>query len=336
MTTIAINDINEAPTSLDISAADVAENQAVGAVVGDISVSDPDIGDIHTLTLLSDAGGRFALDGASLIVNGPLDFEATPSHDVEIRATDAAGVSIDRSFTITVNDANDAPTNLTLDNSNIDENSANGSVIGALSVMDQDPADTHVYSLIDDAGGLFALDGAALVVSGPLDFEAQNSHSVTIRATDTAGDSVGQTFDVFLNDVVESFVGTAAADVITGDAGDNDIQGLAGDDTLDGAGGNDTLLGGEGQDQLTLGTGTDQAVGAVSDFFGDVILICQQTMNWSFLTSISIVRRQIFRLPRHGCPLISMQTVPLMGHSPCTATSVVANSWLWARRAKPR
>jgi Ca2+-binding RTX toxin-like protein len=57
--------------------------------------------------------------------------------------------------------------------------------------------------------------------------------------------------------VIESPVGTAAAEHLVGGNCDDEIYGLGGRDTLDGVGGDDALYGGTGRDLLRGGTGND-------------------------------------------------------------------------------
>jgi Ca2+-binding RTX toxin-like protein len=56
---------------------------------------------------------------------------------------------------------------------------------------------------------------------------------------------------------VENILGSAYADVFTGDSAANTLNGGAGNDSLIGGAGNDTLIGGLGNDTLSGGTGTD-------------------------------------------------------------------------------
>ena len=67
-------------------------------------------------------------------------------------------------------------------------------------------------------------------------------------------------------------VGTAGADVLTGDLGPDSLSGMAGNDVINGLGGNDTIDGGAGSDTLSGGDGNDLIYGghAVGDL-GDSI-----------------------------------------------------------------
>ncbi|MCH3873826.1 hypothetical protein LZC35_08925, partial [Campylobacter jejuni] len=56
--TIAVTNVNEAPTNATLSAATVAENAANGTVVGTVTGTDPDAGSTLTYSLTNNAGGR--------------------------------------------------------------------------------------------------------------------------------------------------------------------------------------------------------------------------------------------------------------------------------------
>jgi len=95
---------NAAPTAIALSHSTIAENSAVGALVGALSTADPDTGDTFTYQLLDDAGGRFALNGNLIEVAGALDFETATSHQVTVRVMDSGGFTRDETFTIGVTD----------------------------------------------------------------------------------------------------------------------------------------------------------------------------------------------------------------------------------------
>jgi hypothetical protein len=66
--------------------------------------------------------------------------------------------------------------------------------VGTLSADDPDAGETFTFSLVDDAGGLFAIDGNDIVVAGALDFETATTHEVTVRVTDSAGNTFDKVF----------------------------------------------------------------------------------------------------------------------------------------------
>ncbi|MFO0180472.1 MAG: cadherin domain-containing protein, partial [bacterium] len=124
---------------------------------------------------------------------------------------DAAGLTSTTQVTITIQGANDAPHDL-LGALSIAENAANGSAVGTLTRSDVDSGDTATYSLVDDAGGRFAINSSTGVVSvangSLLDREAAANHNITVRVTDTAGATYDEVMTVTLTDVDEFDVGS--------------------------------------------------------------------------------------------------------------------------------
>ncbi|MCK5041472.1 MAG: cadherin domain-containing protein, partial [Sphingomonadales bacterium] len=143
---VTVNDINEPPVDIELANDSVDEN-AAGAVVGALSVVDPDAGDTHTY-VVSDA--RFeVVNGELKLVDGvSLDFEAEPSINIDVTATDENGLSFTETMTVNVLDTGDAPTDIIIDNLSVMENDA-GAVIGNVSVVDPDVGDSFSYVVSD-------------------------------------------------------------------------------------------------------------------------------------------------------------------------------------------
>ena len=137
---IEIVDRNEAQTDLGLDNMTVQEN-APGAVIGNLTVVDPDAGDSQTFAV---SDSRFeVVDGQLKLKDGiALDFESEPVVNVTVTATDRGGHSIAEQFTIGVGDVNEAQTALSLDGANVPENAA-GAVIGNLTVVDPDAGDSQ-------------------------------------------------------------------------------------------------------------------------------------------------------------------------------------------------
>jgi len=183
--TISVIDKNEPPTDISFTGTAVPENTADGTVVGTLSGTDLN-GDLLTFSLLDDAGGRFAIDGADLVVaDGTLlDYESASGHDVTVEVSDGE-FTCNETFTIGVTDENDAPTGISLNGNSVVENAATITVVGTLSGTDPD-GDSLTFSLLNNAGGRFGLVEAALVVADGtlLDYEAASSHDVTVEVSD--------------------------------------------------------------------------------------------------------------------------------------------------------
>lgn len=112
---------------------------------------------------------------------------------------------------------NEAPFDLAIDDSHVAENAPAGTLVGTVSADDPDPEDVLSYSLVDNAGGLFAIDSAtgALTTTAALDHEAQASYDLVIRATDPDGLSTQRIVTISVDDVNEA--PTAAADNVAVD-----------------------------------------------------------------------------------------------------------------------
>ncbi len=179
-----------------------------------------------------------------------MDNAAHDPVEVEIKLTDD---NLSTTATVTVKSAttpppsNAAPTGLSLSAGNVQENAAAGTVVGTLAATDPNAGDRFTYTLLDDAGGRFAVQGDRLVVTRGdlLDFEQKASHDVRVRVTDSGGLSLDKTLTISLTDMVDTFMGTSAR---------NRIIGTAGDDVINGRGGKDTLAGLTGRDRFVFDT----------------------------------------------------------------------------------
>ncbi len=209
-------------TDTNAAANAVLETAINGTAVG-LTAFAAEPGETVTYTLTDSAGGLFAIGLATGIVTkaAALDAETAQSHNITVRATSTSGKTKDRAFSITVTDdtsefAVGAITDTNAGANEVLESAANGSTVGiTASASDADVTDTITYSLDDDAGGRFAIDGSTGIVTvadtGLIDFETQTSHNITVRATSTDTSSSTQGFTItVLNDVSDDGLVPAA------------------------------------------------------------------------------------------------------------------------------
>ena len=243
------DDTSEASVSAisdnDGSANSVSESAANGTAVGVTALAtDADATDDVTYSLDDDAGGRFAIDGTTGVItvadNSLLDFETTTSHTVTVKATSDDGSTSTQTFTINLTDVNDESVSAVTDNdgtaNSVAEDAANGTAVGVTALAtDADAADTVSYSLDDDAGGRFTIDGSTGVITvadtSLIDFETATSHDVTVKATSTDGSTSTQTFTIDVGDINETPTDismTLAPEVIETDLSMDFEAGLAG------------------------------------------------------------------------------------------------------------
>ncbi|AKE63138.1 Alkaline phosphatase [Microcystis aeruginosa NIES-2549] len=215
--TITVNDVNETPTDLLLSATTVNENVAPNTVIGTFSSTDPDTGNSFTYSLIAGTGdtdnSAFSIVGNQLQINNSPDFETKNSYSIRVKTTDQGGLSFEKTLTITVNDVNEnpsnqAPTDLALSATTVDENVPVNTVIGTFSSTDPDTGNSFTYSLIAGTGDTdntaFSIVGNQLQINNSPDFETKNSYSIRVKTTDQGGLSVEKTLTITVNDVNET------------------------------------------------------------------------------------------------------------------------------------
>ncbi|MFM2043119.1 MAG: hypothetical protein RLY86_1695, partial [Pseudomonadota bacterium] len=193
------------PVDADGATNTVLEGAAAGTAVG-ITVSAPDpSGAALIYSLTQDAGGRFAIDGKTGVVTvadaGKLDFETATSHSITAQASDGKGGVSTQTFTIAVTNAlPTTPTDTDATANSVVEGAAAGTLVGLTAAATDPNGPAVTYLLTDDAGGRFSIDATTGVVSvkdgTKLDFEAAESLSVTVQASDGRGGVSTQTFAI--------------------------------------------------------------------------------------------------------------------------------------------
>ena len=208
---------NQAPTNLALSATTVDENVPVNTVIGTFSTTDPDTGNSFTYSLIAGTGDTdntaFSIVGNQLQINNSPDFETKNSYSIRVKTTDQGGLSFEKTLTITVNDVNETPTNqaptdLALSATTVNENVPVNTVIGTFSSTDPDTGNTFTYSLIAGTGDTdntaFSIVGNQLQINNSPDFETKNSYSIRVKTTDQGGLSFEKTLTITVNDVSET------------------------------------------------------------------------------------------------------------------------------------
>ncbi|WP_281401749.1 hypothetical protein [Microvirga soli] len=136
---------------------------------------------------------------------------------------------------------------------------------GQLTVKAFDVSQGHSYTLLDDAGGLFALtaNGTVIVKDGiKLDYEQAQSHQIRVQVKDGLGAAYEQWVQIQVADVAnENLTGSAGADVLKGGGFSDTFRGSGGNDALYGGLGNDRLYGDSGNDKIYGGAGNDRLYG---------------------------------------------------------------------------
>lgn len=130
----------------------------------------------------------------------------TPSGDVVCSSTGASSKNVAVSGTVTK--ANEAPINVALTLTAIDENVAANTVVGTLSSTDPDTGNTFTYLLVDGDGNAdnaaFNITGSNLRITASPNFETKNSYSIRIRTTDQGDLWFEKSVTITIKDVNEA------------------------------------------------------------------------------------------------------------------------------------
>ena len=193
---IDVADVND-PTDLELSNATVNEADA-GAVIGDLTVTDPDHTSGFSYTVSDD---RFeVVNGQLKLKDGvALDYEQETQVSIDITVTDPDSFDYTENFTIDVTDINNEPSDLSLSNTAVNEAEA-GAAIGDLTVTDPDHTSGFSYTVSDDRfevvnGQLKLKDGVAL------DYEQETQVSIDITVTDPDSFDYTETFAIDVTDI---------------------------------------------------------------------------------------------------------------------------------------
>lgn len=219
--TVQVQDVNEPPSLFVMSAYVIAENSGNGTIISSVAASDPDPADTITYSIVgANASSPFMIDRVTGVISvnnsSLLNFEASPTFLLTVRATDSGGLFADQSIPVTLLNINEAPTSLTMTGGTFAENSTAGTAVGRITGTDPDAGTTLTYALLDSAAGSFAIDstsGNITVAAGAvLNYEAARSHTITASATDALGLAIIQTFTVSISNVND--LPSASADSI--------------------------------------------------------------------------------------------------------------------------
>ncbi|MEQ8415692.1 MAG: Ig-like domain-containing protein [Imperialibacter sp.] len=103
--------------------------------------------------------------------------------------------------------ANEAPTDIALSFSTINENQPVGTAVGSFSTSDVNATDTHSYSLVAGSGGVdnssFTIEGNILKSASSFDFESQASYNIRVRSFDGIA-GFERTFVIQISNVAEN------------------------------------------------------------------------------------------------------------------------------------
>lgn len=187
-----------------LSNTSIQENNASNGVVGILSTTDSDNIDI-TYSIIEGDISSFNINGNELRTSSQFNFELKSLYNITIRAADSNGLAYDESFSISVTNQNETPTDIFLSNNSITEYNSINSEIGTLSTS-KPSSQPVTYTIVGGDISSFNIDGDKLKASVSFIYATKSSYSVTIRA-DSGGEYLDKTFNISIIDYSYTYNG---------------------------------------------------------------------------------------------------------------------------------
>jgi uncharacterized repeat protein (TIGR01451 family) len=191
-------DLNDVGLQLSPS---LAEENQPGVLIGALtafSLTSSDSISLAGMTLVSE-DPRYEIVGNQLllVVGFAFNFEEQDQFRVAIAATvNSTGESKDLFVNVGVIDVNEAPTQIDINGSLVQDNTP-GEIVGDLTVLDEDISDTHTFTLSDDRFEVTA--NAELKLKDDQSLDLNEKVTVTVTATDAGGLSISTDILVVTN-----------------------------------------------------------------------------------------------------------------------------------------
>jgi glucuronoarabinoxylan endo-1,4-beta-xylanase len=177
---------NSAPTNIALSGATLGEHQPTGTIIGAFSTTDPDSSNTFTYTLVSGTGsadnGSFNISGSNLLSGTSFNYETQNAYSIRVRSTDQGGLYVEKAFTITVTNLNEAPSLAAIS----DRSTGAGVVISITNVAtDPDlPTQTFTFSLLSGPAGSTLNPTNGVFSWRPLVSQAGSTNAITVGVVD--------------------------------------------------------------------------------------------------------------------------------------------------------
>lgn len=198
---------NDNPTGILLSNSSLTENLPTRSLVGILSATDPDQVSGFSYSLVAGSGatdnGFFSIQGTELRSNTKFNYENRNTYSIRVQVNDGVGGSMQQIFQISILDSNDIPTGLSLTNEAIAENRASGSLVGLVSVQDEDAGESFSFSFFNGASNnndQFVLVNNQLRTAARFNYEQRDFYLVYVSAQDALGAVLTRQFVITVSD----------------------------------------------------------------------------------------------------------------------------------------
>jgi hypothetical protein len=205
----AIQNVNEAPVDLLLSNNTVNENQSGTNYIGQLSAIDQDSSESFTYSLVSGAptavfdNVSFTVSGDSLFAINSFNYEVKDSLSLLLEVFDAMSNRLEKAVSVLVNDLNDLPDTLEIDNNILFENQAIGTLVATFNTFDEDVNQNHQYTFNNITGNnnaLFNINGNQLLTNSLFNYEQQNQYLIYVQTNDQNGGVLTSAFAIHIAD----------------------------------------------------------------------------------------------------------------------------------------
>jgi hypothetical protein len=183
--------------------------------------TDPDASTALTFAIGGADATLFAINANTGVVTfvaspnfeSPADADTDNTYDLTVTASDGTLTSAARTVVVTVTNANDAPTDITLSANSLNQSQSANTNVGTLTATDEDVGETFVYGLVSGIGSddnaSFNISGDQLRANDPSSLAPRN-YAVRVRATDSADATLEKIFSVVVTDDVSPTIASIA------------------------------------------------------------------------------------------------------------------------------
>lgn len=194
--TITVTEATAKPSDIEIEKKRMDENLAPNTEVTTFSTVDLD-DTHHTYALVSGDGdtdnGKFKISGNKLLTKSTFDYEERTHYSFRLKASDDDDNSIEKSFTIKLNDLNDNPPFAKDTKVEVKETLTVNSLIHTIVATDADSVGGLFFSVISgNESGTFKLDSASgeIRLAQDLDYESVTQYLLEIELNDSVNTSL--------------------------------------------------------------------------------------------------------------------------------------------------
>ena len=211
--TLAVANVNDAPSITSAATASVAENNAISTVVYTTTASDPDASDTKTWSLTGTDANLLSIDsGGKVTLKAAANYEVKSSYSFNVVDTDAGSLTGSQAVVLSVTNVNEAPTITSAATATLAENTSISTKVYTATASDPDGSDTKAWSLTGTDASLLSIDSSGQVtLKAAANYEAKASYSFSVVDTDAGSLTGSQAVVLSITNVNEAPSITSAA-----------------------------------------------------------------------------------------------------------------------------